>query len=158
MVKQERQRKGVVEMEPNGEMKLEELAERSGVPARTIRLYITQDLLAGPLRAGRNAAYGPGHLDRLMAIREFQRAGLTLSQIRRQLAEPGEADLSPPEPAPVWAYEIAPDVTVMVRGDTPPWRLRTVQRALVALQNALDETNVSREDALTGGKDDDSSE
>jgi DNA-binding transcriptional MerR regulator len=158
MAKEEQPRKDIVDTEPNGEMKLEELAERSGVPARTIRLYITQGLLDGPLRAGRNAAYGPGHLGRLAAIREFQRDGLTLSQIRRRLAEPGESGPRLPDPAPVWAYEVAPDVTVMVRGDTPPWRLRTVHRALAELQKALEETEVSREDALTGGTDNDSSE
>ena len=119
------------------EMKLNELAERAGVPARTIRLYITQGLLPGPLRAGRNAAYGPEHLDTLAAIKDFQRQGLTLSQIRQKMAVSEEVERSIPTPVQTWSYQVAPDVTVTVRGDSPPWRLRAIQRALVDMQRAL---------------------
>jgi len=120
-----------------GEMKLNELAERAGVPARTIRLYITQGLLPGPLRAGRNAAYGPEHLDALAAIKDFQRQGLTLSQIRQKMAVSEEVERSIPTPVQTWSYQVAPDVTVTVRGDSPPWRLRAIQKALVDMQRAL---------------------
>ena len=119
------------------EMKLDELAERAGVPARTIRLYITQGLLPGPLRAGRNAAYGPEHLDTLAAIKDFQRQGLTLSQIRQKMAVSEEVERSIPTPVQTWSYQVAPDVTVTIRGDSPPWRLRALQKALVDMQRAL---------------------
>jgi DNA-binding transcriptional MerR regulator len=119
------------------EMKLNELADRAGVPARTIRLYITQGLLPGPLRAGRNAAYGAEHLDALAAIKEFQRQGLTLSQIRRKMAVAEEVEQPLAAPVQTWVYQVAPDVSVTIRGDTPPWRLRVIQKALVELQRAL---------------------
>lgn len=120
------------------EMKLDELAERAGVPARTIRLYITQGLLAGPLRAGRNAAYGPEHLETLAAIKEYQRRGLTLSQIRQKMAGPAEVERQLLLPRQMWTYQVAPDVTVTVRGDSPPWRLRAIQRALSELKRSLE--------------------
>ena len=49
-------------------MLLAELAEKAGLPGRTIRFYIARGLLPGPLKAGRGAAYGQEHLDRLREI------------------------------------------------------------------------------------------
>jgi len=129
------------------EMKLDELAERSGVPGRTIRLYITQGLLPGPLRAGRNAAYGPEHLDTLATIKELQRQGLTLSQIRQRMTASEEEEWALPAPVQTWLYRVAPDVTVTVRGDSPPWRLRAIQRALSELQRSLETPDDVRDDA-----------
>lgn len=125
---------GAMTTQEQNEMKLAELAERSGVPPRTIRLYITQGLLPGPLRAGRDAAYGEAHLERLKLIREFQCKGFTLAQIRRRLAgEPAAG----PEPAPLLSYAVSEDVTVLVRGDLSPWRLRQVRDAIGAMQERL---------------------
>ena len=129
------------------EMKLDELAERSGVPARTIRLYITQGLLPGPLRAGRNAAYGPDHLDTLATIKEYQRQGLTLSQIRQKMTAPKEVERPLPTPEQTWTYQVAPDVTVTVQGDSPPWRLRAIQKALSELQRSIETPDDVRDDA-----------
>jgi len=42
-----------------------------------------------------------------------------------------------PTPVQTWSYQVAPDVTVTVRGDSPPWRLRAIQKALVDMQRAL---------------------
>lgn len=130
---------------PDDEMKLAELETRSGFPARTIRLYITQGLLPGPLRAGRNAAYGPEHLSTLERIRGFQRDGLTLSQIRRVLAGPRD-DSAPPAAIPCWEYEVAPDVVVTVRGQVPAWRLRLIQGALLEMRQRLNSEESSGEE------------
>lgn len=112
------------------EMRLAELAERSGVPARTIRLYISEGLLPGPLRAGRNAAYGPEHLRRLGEIRALQRRGLTLSQARRALEGAG-AEASPAPEGAVWReLNIAPGVRVSVKEGLGPRRLRALRRAI----------------------------
>lgn len=126
---------GAMTTQDHSEMKLAELAERSGVPPRTIRLYITQGLLPGPLRAGRDAAYGEAHLERLRLIREFQSNGLTLAQIRRRLA--GEEPAAGPEPVPMLSYAVSEDVTVLVRGDMSPRRLRQVRNAIGAMQDRL---------------------
>lgn len=40
-------------------MLLAELAQKAGLPGRTIRFYIARGLLPGPLKAGRGATYGP---------------------------------------------------------------------------------------------------
>lgn len=118
------------------ELKLDELAKKSGVPARTIRLYITRGLLPGPLRGGRKAAYGAEHLEALAEIRRLQKQGLTLAEIRqRRLGGADSSEL----PAPVrWSsYAVAPDVVVMVREDVGGWRLRQVRNAVGALSECL---------------------
>lgn len=120
-------------------LSLAELAEESGVPARTIRYYIARGLLEGPETAGRGASYGERHLERLRQIRELQGKGLTLAEIARRLGGGGTARELPPSVA-CWQYQPAPDVTVLVRADSPPWRLRQVHAALRALAVMLSES------------------
>lgn len=61
---------------------LAELAERSGVPARTIRYYQSEGLLPRPAKQGRGAVYGPEHVERLELIIELRDRGLTLNAIK----------------------------------------------------------------------------
>lgn len=119
------------------EMNLAALAARSGVPGRTIRLYIAQGLLPGPLRAGRNAAYGAAHLETLARIKALQRRGLTLSQVRHALLEAGEAP-ELPEPEAWRHYVLAPDVEVRVKEGTSPWRAKLIREAIAALNARLE--------------------
>ncbi|MFN0167708.1 MAG: helix-turn-helix domain-containing protein [Bryobacteraceae bacterium] len=106
-----------------------ELAEESGVAARTIRFYIARNLLDGPVRAGRAAPYGQSHLDRLQQIRQLQERGLTLSEITHELGADRRAPAVTAADA-WWHYSIAEDVSVNVRGNVSPWRLRHIQAAL----------------------------
>lgn len=72
---------------------LEELAEASGVPARTIRFYQAQKLLRKPDRDrhdARVARYGEEHLDRLKLVGELRDRGLKLPAIRN-LLDQGDA-------------------------------------------------------------------
>jgi len=66
---------------------LVELAEVSGVSARTIRFYIAKGLLPPPLVRGQAACYGEEHLKELDRIKTLQRQGQTLAQIAWQLGE-----------------------------------------------------------------------
>ena len=78
-----------------GSFTLVELAEVSGVPARTIRFYIARGLLAPPLVGGRAACYNEEHLKELHRIKTLQRQGRTLAQIAWQLGK-GEKEVRPP--------------------------------------------------------------
>ena len=111
------------------EMNLLELAKRSKTPARTIRLYISMGVLPGPLRAGRNAAYGVEHLDCLARIRKLQREGLTLSQVREMLMA-GDREPSPLVSVSWRQYMLSGDVIVSVREDIPPWRAYAIRQAI----------------------------
>ncbi len=136
-----RERKGM----PRGrgeEYKLGELAELSGIPARTIRHYIARGILSGPIRAGRKAAYDESHVRRLKRIGDLQRRGLTLAQIRYEFGEKTEEGALP-GPSLWLNYTIAPDVTVAVRGDVSAWRMKQIREILTGLQQQL---NLEEED------------
>jgi DNA-binding transcriptional MerR regulator len=74
------------------EMTLKALAAETGVSERTIRFYISRGLVEPPLRAGRSAAYGETHKERLEAIRRLQAMGMTLAEIAHALASAGALD------------------------------------------------------------------
>lgn len=112
---------------------LTQLSERTGVPPRTIRFYIARGLLPGPLKAGRGAAYGQKHLDRIAEIRRLQDKGLTLSEIALSL----EGGSGIPTPTSWHWYPLQPDVVVQVRANANPWRLRQIQKALKELNRRL---------------------
>lgn len=136
-------------MANESEMNLSALAERSGVPGRTIRLYIAEGLLPGPLRAGRNAAYDAGHLATLERIKALQRTGLTLSQVRVALVE---ADSPPalPEPEAWRHYVLAPDVEVRVKEGASPWRAKLIREAIAELNMRLQ--SASNEESNDAGQ------
>jgi DNA-binding transcriptional MerR regulator len=99
------------------EMRIDELAQRAGVPSRTIRYYTQQGLLAPPALRGRVGYYSPSHLDRLRLIKELQeKRFLPLAVIRTVIRnyEAGadlEAMLAPLEMvfAPRWDASDATD-------------------------------------------------
>lgn len=67
-------------------MKIGEVAERSGVPAKTIRFWEDHRLLPAPARTPAGYRdYDPAILERLAFIRHAQAAGLTLEHIRQIL-------------------------------------------------------------------------
>lgn len=68
-------------------MRIGELADRSGVTAKTIRFWESTGLLADPARTPSGYRdYDPEAVDRLRFIRHSQTAGLTLAEIRQILA------------------------------------------------------------------------
>jgi DNA-binding transcriptional MerR regulator len=64
---------------------IDELALSTGLTVRTTRYYASLGLLPTPVRKGRMAYYGPGHLARLHLIRALQDHGFTLAAIERYL-------------------------------------------------------------------------
>jgi len=67
-------------------MKIGEVAERSGVPAKTIRFWEDQRLLPAPARTPAGYRdYDAAILERLAFIRHAQAAGLTLEHIGQVL-------------------------------------------------------------------------
>ena len=112
-----------------------DLAEEAGIPARTVRFYISRGLLPGPLGAGRGAVYGEEHLERLKRIRSLQDRGMMLAEISLALDGAGEARL--PQPSSWRQYALSPDVLVWVRADASPWRLKQVRKALEHLSAQL---------------------
>jgi DNA-binding transcriptional MerR regulator len=111
-------------------MTLAEIAEASGLPARTVRFYIARGLLNGPVKGGRVAAYTADHVERLERIKHLQATGHTLLEIGRILGGPSAEE---PEAVPAtawWQHAIADDVIVWVRADAGPWRTKQLRAAL----------------------------
>jgi DNA-binding transcriptional MerR regulator len=116
------------------EWTLSELADETQIPARTIRYYIARGLLAGPAVAGRGAVYGAQHLTRLREIQKLQSQGRMLAEIAQR---PDEEEIPLPQ---TWQqYAIADGVTVNVRADLPPWRLKRIRKALAEMMTRLKE-------------------
>jgi DNA-binding transcriptional MerR regulator len=108
---------------------LAELADHSGLPARTIRFYIARGLLDGPFKGGRSAAYASEHLARLERIKKLQSQGRTLSEIERIIAGP-RAKAVAPAPTTWWQHAIAEDVVVWVKAGESPWRTKQIRAAI----------------------------
>ena len=121
-------------------MTLGELAEASGLPARTIRYYIARGLLDGPVKGGRDAAYTEEHLARLERIKTLQSEGRTLLEIERLLSE-GSEEISASPPTAWWQHVIADDIIVWVKADAAPWRMRQVRAAVDELARQVAQAN-----------------
>ena len=92
---------------------LGELAGLADLPRRTVRYYIQIKLIDRPQGAGRGAHYTRHHLEQLIEIRKWQRAGLSLERIRELLAvdEPGNR-LPPPKPRAKGSVEVKSHILV----------------------------------------------
>src|SRR5262249_18661022 len=69
-----------------GQMRLSDLAERAGIPPRTVRYYVQRGLLQAPRFRGPDTAYEEEHLIRLRAIRRLQERFFPLDAIQVELA------------------------------------------------------------------------
>jgi DNA-binding transcriptional MerR regulator len=65
----------------SGDLTIEQLAQASGLPVSTIRLYQTRRLLPPPTRRGRVGYYDESHLARLRLIGRLQDEGHSLAGI-----------------------------------------------------------------------------
>ena len=88
----------------DGEMSLDELADRTGLSRRAIRFYVQRGLLPPPLGLGRGRHYDKRHLEVLRRIGELQAAGHSLDGISKILAgqdvpTPSAAEEKPGVPA-----------------------------------------------------------
>lgn len=68
------------------ELRIDELALRTGITSRNIRAYQQRGLLPAPRLRGRTGFYGEDHLRRLELIRDLQQRGFSLEAIRQTLA------------------------------------------------------------------------
>ncbi|HEX6690376.1 MAG TPA: helix-turn-helix domain-containing protein [Burkholderiales bacterium] len=70
-------------------MDISEVAQRSGVPASTLRFYEEKGLIASVGRRGLRRVFGPAVLERLALIALGRDAGFSLDQIARMFAPDG---------------------------------------------------------------------
>jgi len=95
---------------------IEELQSLSGISRRTIRYYITEELVAPPEGGGRGSYYNDSHLDRLLQIRSLRDRGMRLDEIGAYLRK-GRSETNK-NVGNVWIrYEIAAGIELQVRRD-----------------------------------------
>ena len=111
------------------EYSISELGQAANVSRRTIRYYIARDILPPPKMAGRNAVYGPEHLDRLKEIGRLKEEGLTLHEIGLRM-QGGDVVRERAQSYRAEVFEIAPDVRVEVNSNVSPWRMNRIKRVL----------------------------
>lgn len=71
------------------ELDITEVAQRSGVPASTLRFYEGKGLIASTGRRGLRRLFGPGVLERLALIAVGRAAGFSLDEIGSMFAADG---------------------------------------------------------------------
>ena len=84
---------------------IEQLCQLAGVTRRTVRFYVQSGLLDRPHGEKRGAWYDKAHLDRLIAIRKWSAAGLSLEAIVA-LLEDGQSDMPRLKPLRVGSVEV----------------------------------------------------
>ncbi len=120
------------------EYTLEELSEKTGITARTIRYYISKNLLPPPTRAGRGAAYDETHLMRLIEIRDYKDQGHSLREIHRLTSTP-QSEVQLPEPSTWWSYNISDKIVLNIRADASPWLVKQALDHMKKLASELEE-------------------
>ena len=130
-------------IQPGMELSLADLASESGLTERTIRYYISRGLLEGPARGGRDAFYTNEHLKRLREIQRNQRQGRTLTEIERLSTTP-QFPAPLPKPEAWWAYLLADDIVVHVKGGMSPWRQHQVRSTLERIARELSSENAAQ--------------
>lgn len=78
---------------PRYRYEMAELEEETGLPARTIRYYISRGLLAPAYGRGPSATYDLGHLLRLRLIQRYRDERRPLDEIRERLGQMSDADV-----------------------------------------------------------------
>jgi len=128
----------------NKTFKLDELAQLTDLPIRTIRYYIQLGLLARPVGEGRAAHYITGHLERLLEIKKLSTAGVALDRIRDILA--GAEAPVPPRPRAPGTVEVrshiflAPGVELQINpaeASWPPEKIRALAREAMILAQKI---------------------
>jgi DNA-binding transcriptional MerR regulator len=130
-------------------LSLDELSTLTGLTPRTVRYYIAQGLLEPPAGAKRGAHYLRKHLERLLLIRRWTEAGLSLERVRELLAgapEDPPRRAAMPGSVEVWSrMTLADGLELHVepgRAGLAPEQVRALQRGITSLyQQARGEAN-----------------
>src|SRR5262245_9046088 len=91
---------------------LHEVATLAGLSGRTVRYYIELGLVDRPDGETRAATYGPRHRERLVQIRKWQEAGLSLDEIRDGLEKGLKPAAQSRAPAGAGSVEVWSRLTV----------------------------------------------
>jgi DNA-binding transcriptional MerR regulator len=122
-------------------MTISQLAERTGVPSRRIRYYVSERLLPPPVGRGRAAYYTERHLQRLQQIMALREVNLSLNEIRLRIGEDDNAQAQRDQAVPAgqrWQrWTVIPGVEMHAREDLDPITMSTVRVLVGAVRHVL---------------------
>jgi DNA-binding transcriptional MerR regulator len=123
-------------------MTVSQLADRTGVPPRRIRYYVSEELLPPPIGRGRASHYTAQHLERLQQIIALRNVNLSLEAIRERLGDVERINPETGSSAPVahvWRrWEIVDGVEIHAREDLDERTLSTVRVMVGAVRHVLE--------------------
>lgn len=123
-------------------MTIVQLAERTGVPTRRIRYYVSEGLLPRPVGRGRASHYTRYHMERLQEIIALRNVNLGLGEIRERLGDAGSVASAPARAEdrsePWQRWEVIPGVEIHARNDLDEQTLATVQVMVGAVRHVLE--------------------
>lgn len=128
----------ICEVENDRSFTLDEIAALAELPRRTVRYYIQLGLLDRPVGYGKGAHYTGQHVEKLILIRKWQLAGLSLERIAEVLKGDGHGSL-PPAPrrtgsVEVWSHLVVADGVEVIlepgRAALSPEQVRAFFRAV----------------------------
>jgi len=127
---------------------IDDLAALAGLPRRTVRYYIQLGLVDRPIGETRAAYYTPAHLDQLLTVAKWSRAGLALDRIGELLRAPQvPPSLAPPRVGTVEVRShltLADGVELVVepgRAGLSPEQVRRLFREALALYAKISTEN-----------------
>jgi DNA-binding transcriptional MerR regulator len=126
---------------------LDELSSLTELTKRTIRFYIQTGLLSKPTGVGRGSHYNQRHLEDLLEIRKWQRAGLSLERIQRLLTDQDNAEPLPPLPrrqpgsVEVWSHLLVGEGVELIiepsRAQLSPEQVRALASAVMSAYRGI---------------------
>lgn len=115
---------------------LHELEEASGMPRRTIRLYVSRGLVPPALGRGRSSYYTRRHLEALAQIGDYRSRGLSLDEIAETFGQRSPARMQAGED---WKrFELADGIELHVRDDAVQTHALLVQALLEVAARSAD--------------------
>ena len=133
---------------------LEEICALVEMPKRTVRYYIQNGLLDRPEGLNRGAKYTQAHLEKLLFIRKWQQAGLSLERIRELISSP-ENDTPPPRrrgagTVEVWSHLVVHEGLELhvepSQAGLSPEQLRAFLRQVTAAYESISKQSGDREE------------
>jgi DNA-binding transcriptional MerR regulator len=129
---------------PDPRYSLDELAALAGVSRRTLRYYIQLGLIERPIGETRAAYYTAIHLEQLLTVLKYSKAGLALDRIAVLLSTPlAAAPVAPPRAGTVEVRShltLADGVELVLdagRAGLSPAQVRTLFRDVLAVYSRI---------------------
>lgn len=137
----------MVSFKVSKEFSLKQLSELVNISERNIRYYIQRDLVDPPIGARKTAKYTQGHLEQILTIQKWQKAGLSLDKIQAILHHDESIQLPPEPPTEPGTVSMVSKIFIsdgvqleinMLKAQLTNSQLRVLTKQILSTLNELD--------------------